>query len=441
MEIKDIMKKRIIHLIILQSLFLFNWTGAQISEENDNPLENRSAIPKAVDLSDIFEFEGMTREDFQVLKREREQQIRERLSQVEALEQAIDPNRYIVGPGDIFSFNLWGAMEMQTILVVSPEGNLLIPSAGEMDVSGKPLAEVQNSVIEKAASFYENSRITLNLEGLRFFRVHVVGEVQFPGTYIAQAVNRISELIVEAGGVTERGWKREIKLRHPAGTVDTFDLTAFEQEGNLEKDLYVNGGDVIYVPPIEIGTNLVQVEGDLEHSGTYQIFQDEKLIDFLNRIRVLKRNTALSKILIIRSVEGSRTDSGKNQFISPFVNGSLTDHLLSLRHGDRIVLPSMYVYVKGTVQSPGAYPYVLNLTAKDYAGMAGGNYRSGSIKSVRVYHTQTGKSENGPDVLVEPGDVVHLNPSWNVRLGNYIQILPAITSLILAAKAAGFFGD
>ncbi|MBN2031110.1 SLBB domain-containing protein [bacterium] len=439
------MKIRIIYLVIFQSLLLFNLSEAQIAEESERTSGERTAIPKVMDLSEIFQLEEMTREDFEVLKREREQNIRERLSQMEALEQAIDPTQYIVGPDDIFSFNVWGAMEIQTLLAVTPEGKLLIPSAGEMDVSGKPLTEVQKSVIEKAAGFYEHSNITLNLEGLRFFRVHVVGEVKFPGTYIAQAVDRISELIVEAGGVTERGWKREIQLRHPDGAVDYFDLTSFEQEGNLEKDLYVNGGDVIYVPPIEIQTNLVQVEGDLEHAGIYQIFEDENLIDFLNRIRALKRSTDLSKIVVIRSGENDGTNSESKHLLSPFsspftISDSI-DHFFPLRHGDRIVLPSMVVYVKGTVQSPGAYPYILNLTAKDYAGMAGGDYRSGSIKDVRVFHTQTGKTEKGPDVLVEPGDVVHLNPSWNVRLGNYIQILPAITSLILAAKAAGFLGD
>ncbi len=440
------MKRQIICLIIiLQSLFLFNFTRAQIAEENNGLLGEGATIPKAIDLSEIFEMDEMTREDFEALKIEREQRIRERLVQMDALEQAIDPTQYIVGPDDIFSFNVWGAMEIQTLLSVTPEGKLLIPSAGEIEVSGNPLIEVQNKVIEKAALFYEHSEITLTLESLRFFRVHVVGEVQFPGTYIAQAVDRISELIIDAGGVTERGWKREIQLRHPEGAVDYFDLTAFEQEGNLEKDIYVNGGDVIYVPPIEIQTNLVRVEGDLEHAGIYQIFEDENLIDFLNRIRALKRGTDLSKIVVIRSEENDGINSENRQllspFSSPFTSSNSTDHFFLLRHGDRIVLPSMVVYVKGTVQSPGAYPYVLNLTAKDYAGMAGGDYRSGSIKDVRVFHTQTGKTEKGPDVLVEPGDVVHLNPSWNVRFENYIQLLPAITSLILAAKAAGFLGD
>ncbi len=432
------MKSRPICRFIFIVLFFCDLTGAQILEENKDILEEKGTAPKAVDLSKVFELEEMTREEFEVLKQEKEQKIRERLSQIDALEQEIDSNRYIVGPGDIFSFNVWGAMEMQILLVVSPEGKLIVPSAGEINVSGKTLIEVQKTVIEKAADFYEHSKITLTLEGLRFFRVHVVGEVRFPGTYIAQAVDRVSELITEAGGVTERSWKREIQLRRATGTSDYFDLASFEQEGNLERDFFVNGGDVIYIPSIEIGSNLVEVEGDLESSGTYQIFPDEKLIDFLNRIRALKRNTNLSKIVVIRSKENDHRDK---QFITPFLDDDTTGYFLSLRDDDRIVLPSMYVYVKGTVQSPGAYPYVLNLTAKDYAGMAGGDYRSGSIKSVTVYHAQTGKTEKGPDVLVDPGDVVHLNPSWNVRLGNYIQILPAITSLILAAKAAGFFGD
>ena len=73
--------------------------------------------------------------------------------------------------------------------------------------------------------------------------------------------------------------------------------------------------------------------------------------------------------------------------------------------------------------------------------MAGGDYRSGGIKGVKVYHVRTQKTEKGPDVLVEPGDVVHLNPGWSERFRNYFQIVSVITSLILAAEVAGLLGN
>ena len=434
------MRNRSVSVILLSALFFCGTVGAQTREEEDQ-WKKESSLPKAIDFSKIFGRERTTREDFDTWKKERESRLGERLSRVDALERAVDPQKYVVGPGDVFSFNIWGALEMQLPITVSPEGKLLVPSVGEIEVDATTLAEVQDLVLKMAATCYGNSEITLTLESLRFFRVHVVGEVKYPGTYVAQAVDRISELITEAGGVTDWAWKRRIELRHPNGSVDYFDLSVFEQEGNLERDLFVNGGDVVCVPPLRLGQCLVKVEGDLENSGTYQISPGEKLLAFLQRIRALRRNTDLSKVMVIRLGDGNNTESKRKRFVTPYLGEDSIDLDFSLRNGDRVVLPSHYVYVKGAVRLPGAYPYSMNLTAKDYAGMAGGDFRSGSIKGVKVFHARTGKTEKGPDVLVEPGDVVHLNPNWSQRLESYLRIIPTVTSLILAAKAAGVFGD
>jgi len=411
----------------------------QVMEEEER--KKTMTLPQAIDFSKIFDQTKMTREDFELWKSRREAKLKERLSMIEALEQAIDPEEYIVGPGDVFSFNIWGALEMQLPLVVSPGGKLLAPSVGEIEVDGKTLHEVQSIVYREAAPVYENSDVSLTLDALRFFRVHVIGEVQFPSTYIAQAVDRISGMITEAGGVTERAWKHRIELRHSDGRIDFFDLDSFEQEGNLTEDRFVNGGDVIYVPPIEIGGSLVRVTSDIENSGIHQIIPGEQLLSFLQRIRVLKRNTDLSKIVVVRKENDVSDGSGRKQVLTPFKTDESIILDFPLQNGDEVMLPSTFVYVKGAVRNPGAFPYIMNLTAKDYAGMAGGDFRSGSIESVRVYHALTGKTEKGADVLVEAGDVVHLNPSWSQRFVPYLQILGVFTSVIIAARAAGLFGQ
>ena len=106
-------------------------------------------------------------------------------------------------------------------------------------------------------------------------------------------------------------------------------------------------------------------------------FELEKLMTFLQRIRALKRNTDLTKIMVIRN------DGNEANYLTPFENGENYKPDFILETDDRIILPSQYVYVKGAVRIPGAYPFVFNLTAKEYAGMAGGDFRSGNIKKVR----------------------------------------------------------
>ena len=429
------MKKRYWTLGVVLALIGGLQAQTQIVDEQQTVREKQAGLPKAINFDQLFESGKMTREEFELWKRSRQARLQERLSQVEALEGAVDPETYLVGPGDVFSFNLWGAMEQQIPLMVSPEGKLIIPSVGEIPMAGLSLSEARTKVLDMAVPVYAGSDITLSLEALRFFRVHVVGEVQFPGTYVARAVDRISELITLAGGPTERAWKGGVEIRHPDGGRDTLDLNAFELTGELNGDRFATGGDVIFVPPIGLAHDLVKVEADQESSGSYRICEGEPLLTFLQRIRALKRNSDLSKILVIRQEEG------KDRYLYPFASGKTLDLSFTLTAGDRVVLPSHYVYVKGSVRLPGAYPYVFNLTAKEYAGMAGGDFRSGNIKGVKVYHNRTGETESGADVLVEPGDVVHLDVSIGQKLASYLPIISATASLLLAAKAAGLMGS
>ncbi|MCK5146610.1 SLBB domain-containing protein [bacterium] len=424
------LKKLIISLMLLVAA---GSCIAQLIDETQTVREKQSSLPKAVDFSKLFEADKMTGDEFNAWQRNRQIKLRERLGEVEALEGAVDANKYIVGPGDIFSFNIWGALEHQLPLQVSPEGKLLIPSVGEINVAGLTLTKARNKVLDMAQPVYAGSKLSLSLEALRFFRVHVVGEVQFPGTYIARAVDRISEMITLAGGITERAWKGGIEIRHTDSTKSIFNLNAFELTGNLNTDSFVTGGDIIFIPPIGLNAELVKVEADQESSGSYRILEGETLLTFLQRIRALKRNSDLSKILVIRQTEGT------DVYLYPFQIGDTYDLKFILETNDRIILPSQYVYVKGSVRQPGAYPYVFNLTAKEYAGMAGGDFRSGNITGVKVYHSRTGKTESGADVMVEPGDIVHLHLNWDQRFGNYLRIVTAATSLILAAKSAGLF--
>jgi len=90
--------------------------------------------------------------------------------------------------------------------------------------------------------------------------------------------------------------------------------------------------------------------------------------------------------------------------------------------------------VRGAVQRPAAFPYAFNLTAKDYAGMAG---VTGNLKGIKTYHVFTRKTESGPHVLVGPGDIVDVPELWRLRVQSYLGIVSTLAYLVVAAKAIG----
>jgi len=425
---------RHVRLFLCFSMLAVTLSMAQSYEEL---IRRENTFPSGLELPKLFEEKELTQEELEGWRKKREIKLRERIAQGDALENALDADLYRIGPGDVFQFNVWGAMEIQIPLAVNPEGKLAIPSLGEIEVSGKTLAETQALILEKAADLYANSRVSLSLEALRFFRVHVVGEVKFPGTYTAQAVDRVTELIATAGGLTTWAWPREIEIRHDRGDTTVFDFYAFEREGDLSRIPFVNNGDVIFVPSIDLEKAVVTVQSDIKTGGLYQISANEALMPFLLRIRAVRNNSDVTGITVVRKTE----EGGGDSWIRPFRNYGDVAKPFLLKHQDRIVIPSAFVYVKGACRNPGAYPFIMNLTAKDYAGMAGADYTSGNIKSVKIYDPTTGKTSRGAETPIRGGDVVEVPQSMGNQLRDWGPLLSAFGTMMMAAYYIGVFGN
>jgi len=418
--------KKIICLIFCLVCGLSSSQGIPSPEDLVKKTEDVS--PKPIDFIDLFGQRKTSRSDFEDMKRQSDLKLTERFGTKEAAEKAVDPKQYKIGPGDAFSFNIWGALETRIPLAVNPEGKLSIPSVGEILVSGMCLTDAQDLVIRQAKPFYEKSLITLTLERMRVFRLHVAGEVAYPGTYLSQGTFRVSEMIYESGGFTDFAMTREVELRHADGTTDTLDMSLYEQLGRLERDPFVQGGDIIFAPPISLNGDCVLVEGDRDCAGMYPIEKEETLLAFLQRIRALTKNTDFQKIIVFRPPNDRR----KELSFQPFMKKD--GDVFLLHNLDRILLPSKYVYVRGSVQRPGAYPFSLNLTAKDYAGMAG---TTGNINNTKVYSAFEHKTLKGSHVFVGPGDVVDVPETWSQRIKDYLGIVSTVASLVIAGKAIG----
>ena len=115
-----------------------------------------------------------------------------------ALEGAIDPTEYLIGPGDVFRLMIGGLSPLEIPLTVSASGVLPLPEAGALDVGGKTLAEVKSSAIELLESRYVNAPISLSLAQARSFYVHVTGSVITTGRFQMLPASRVSDVVLQA---------------------------------------------------------------------------------------------------------------------------------------------------------------------------------------------------------------------------------------------------
>lgn len=360
--------------------------------------------------------------------------------QLQSLEAAVDPETYVVGPGDVFLVNVWAMEEVAFNIPVTPEGKLTIPTIGALAIDGKTLAEVQAIVTEAASKKYLQAAVTAHLIKLRTFRVHLTGQVMNPGLYEALAVDRVSDVIKRADGLTSWGSEREIEVRHRDGTSELVDLYRYKKLGELETNIVLQAGDVVYVPPIQFSRATVRIEGKVNRPGVYQLAQNETLQDLLLRVDALNKDADLTDAYIRR--KGTSNGSVETIQVFPYLQAQGNSHSdLVLQDGDVVMIPPRQeeVYVIGAVLRPGPYAYYPNLRAIDYVGFAGATGKATGLSKIQVFRQNGAQADRGANQIVGPGDTVSIKERAQFGFREVVTLVATVTNVLLAMKAVGVF--
>lgn len=190
-----------------------------------------------------------------------------------AQDREVDPDLYVVGPGDVLQLYIWGEFDQDIPFEINPEGYALVPTIGSYHVAGRTLSEAKRIITEAARAKYQGVDMTLTLQSMRFFTAYVTGAVlKGEGAHVISPVTRVSDLIDLAGGFlddyqgTERSTtgegeevtrlfdltkeptaRRSVRVMHKDGTVDEIDLAMFVATGDIQHNPYILMGDVVHV--------------------------------------------------------------------------------------------------------------------------------------------------------------------------------------------------
>jgi len=356
----------------------------------------------------------------------------------QVLEDIIDEDEYIVGPGDGFQIYLWGEMENQVDATINPQGTLIIPSVGETDLHDLTLAQAKIKIQEDISRKYLSDEISINLVILKKFRIYLSGEVELPGTYFVQGSDRVSDVIEIANGATDWADGTRIEIRDNSGEKHIIDLSEFYLDGVKEQNPYLSAGDVVHIPSIDVTRGYVIVEGNAEIAsslrtetqfsvssllGIYALKENEKLYDFLRRVGALSRKSDLENVIVVRDSLEIQLDllEQEKEFIS-----------FQLKDQDKIVIPPMIdqVYVSGEVFQPGRYPFKANNRASDYVGAAGELGTAADPVDYIIIRRGTGETLTGGDVIIDKGDTIIVNKSGWEKFKDFMVIITPSLSLL-----------
>lgn len=311
------------------------------------------------------------------------------------MERAVDPKKYIIGPGDGFLLSILSYEPKEIKLPVTPEGNVIVPGVGKIDVNEITLEEAVERINEKVGDLYEGSEVFTALYKIKKFKVRVSGKVGKSQIVTATSMDRVSEVIDRVGGLEFDASIRNISLiRNSTDTVINVDLEKFFYLNDEESNPYLMGGDHILVSQIR-EDRIILVSGEI-YSEDVNI-EWAKGDSLANIIRLAKGFTPFAKL---DSVELIRLDQASNRYKKFNLDLSNWDDILekpyksysndiALLPGDRIyirkkvdLIDEKYVTINGEVKFPGRYTLIdEEIRVSDLIEMAGGLKEEASLSS------------------------------------------------------------
>ena len=211
--------------------------------------------------------------------------FRSRALTFEPNENQATPENYRLGPGDEVIIDIWGENERSLREEISSEGNIMVEQVGPVYLNGLTIKEANAKLRGVFGQIYAGvsgdspaSEVRVTLGRLRTIQVNVMGEVEMPGTYRLSSFATVFHALYQAGGVTDIGTLRNIRVLRSGREVASVDIYKYLFHGDSKDDIRLEEGDIVLVPSYDL---LVEVTGCVKRPMRYEMEAGEPLSQLL----------------------------------------------------------------------------------------------------------------------------------------------------------------
>ncbi|MCB0428808.1 MAG: SLBB domain-containing protein, partial [Flavobacteriales bacterium] len=265
------------------------------------------------------------------------------------------PDDYVLNAGDEIGISVWGFSDFSAVLRIEKDGYVNHKLLGRVylkDLTYAQARKVLASQLNRRLDL-KNSEMAISLATARTISVHIVGEVENPGTYSISALNSSILALNAAGGPTVSGSLRNIMVRRNGINVDSLDIYQFLMDPGKQKAIYLQENDFLFVPVVG---RSITVQGEVHRPQTYEIKGNENILDAIRFAGDFKAKAYRTYISL------SRVQNNEQVLISiPLDSIKANPEAFQLHDGDQLIVnPIKDGYVNnvkaiGGFKVPGDY--------------------------------------------------------------------------------------
>ena len=296
----------------------------------------------------------------------------------QALDNTIDPDSYIVGPGDQFYFSMITSNGINNQkLTVSPLGDVIIPIVGKVKVDKMILTDVFNTIKKKCKEKIQNSSIDITLSKVKDFKISVFGPNGIKGGYyIVNSITRLSDIYNFISSESNDSLMNYLTISSRNIIIDSdkeskkYDLLSYNYNGDEKNNPYIKHGDVIR---LSYPDNYFHIYGAVKIPGKYEYKKNENLKDFIHICGGYKTDADRDNIEVTRYI-----NEIEKQII--YINSDNVASFEIMPDDEILIKPNTdykrqnSVQIHGEVKNPGIYTIDVeqNTTIRDIIIRSGG---------------------------------------------------------------------
>jgi polysaccharide export outer membrane protein len=160
--------------------------------------------------------------------------------------------RYLLRPTDVIQITFPITPEFDQSVAVQPDGYISLRGIGDLHIAGKSLPELSKLLHVAYGGFLHDPVINIELKDFEKPYFTAGGQFGRPGKYELRGDTTIAEAVAIAGGFTEAAKHSEVLVFHQVTggweEAKRLNIKQMLAKGNLDEDMHVRPGDLIYVP-------------------------------------------------------------------------------------------------------------------------------------------------------------------------------------------------
>lgn len=158
---------------------------------------------------------------------------------------------YKLQPGDLLTVNVWKETDLQSEVLIRPDGGISFALAGDMPAAGLTTDELRAQLESRVRRLVPDAVVTVSVKAPNGNRIYVIGKVNRPGDFGLTRPIDVMQAISLAGGLTPFASADKVRILHREAGRETslrFRYSEVSKGRHLDQNVLLQSGDTVIVP-------------------------------------------------------------------------------------------------------------------------------------------------------------------------------------------------